>query len=188
MTRFTSAAEIVANAFSDSWELRSNPKLRVDLPNAVFVAADYFACDLGEFKGMDAADPEAYAWEFAAEVMLALGLDTVDKINDRGAEIAAARWKAAKAREAARDLAQAEFSYHVSGLNAKGVELMDTGFCSDMGLYASMDTLEEAEAWAARQFETDARVFSVSVTIYKRTPATVGWRFHKGVKTIHRPA
>ena len=77
MTRFTSAAEIVANAFSDDWKLRSNPRLRVDLPNAVFVAADYFACDLAEFKGMDAADPEGYAWEFAAEVLLALGLDTV---------------------------------------------------------------------------------------------------------------
>lgn len=187
MTRFTSAAEIVANAFSDDWALRSNPRLRVDLPNAVFVAADYFSCDLGEFKGMDAADPEAYAWEFAAEVMLALGLDTVDKINARGDEIARARWAASKAREAERDLAASEFHYHVSAWDSKGAELMDTGFCSDMGLYASMETLEEAEAWAARQFATDARVFYVNVTIYRRSPSTTGWRFHRGVKTIHRP-
>ena len=75
----------------------------------------------------------------------------------------------------------------MSGWDARGVELMDTGFCSDMGLYASMETLEEAEAWAARQFETDARVFYVNVTIYRRSPSASGWRFHKGVKTIHRP-
>lgn len=185
---FTTAAEIVSNAFSDDWTLRCNPRLRVDLPNAVFVAADYFSCDMAEFKGLESGDPDGYGWMFTAEVMLALGLDTVDKINARGAELAEARWKAHKAREAERELAEAEFCYHVSGQDARGAELMDTGFCSDMGLYASMGTLEEAGAWAARQFATDARVHSVSVTIYKRTASTVGWRFHEGVKTIDRPA
>jgi hypothetical protein len=182
MTTFSTAAEIVAHSFSNDWALRMQE--RADLAEAVFVAADYFGVHFSEFRGLDGGDPEMFAWHFTAEVLLAMGLDTPQKINARGRALADQRWAAAKAREAERELAQAEFCYHVSGQDGRGAELMDTGFCSDMGLYASMDTLEEAEAWAARQFATDARVQSVAVTIYKRTPSTVGWRFHEGVKTI----
>lgn len=179
---FTTAAEIVAHAFDNTAVRRRDE--RIDMPSVVLAAVRRRDCPLDVFRGPDGV----YLWEQAAQVMLDMGLNTTAAINAHCDALEKVRRKEWAARAEADDLAQAEYDYHVKGCDAAGVELMDTGLVSDMGMYASMSTLEAAHEWAASAFARDARVAQVQVSIYRRTPRSVGWVFHKGLTTIHRPA
>lgn len=157
---------------------------RLDLAHLVYVAADAIGYPVADFADADGN----YIWELAADIAVYGGYTTVDAVNRRGKELADARWAASKKREAAEDLAESEYDFHVQAYGRDGQGLMDTAPFSDMGMYASMKTEAEADAWAANAFATDARVHSVGVSIYRRSWRTVSWVFHRGVKTIHRPA
>lgn len=185
-TTFTTPAEIVANAFSNDWALSVRKNAKVDMGRAGIAMADWYGVNVAQL--VDEKSPEGYYdWEFIAESLLAKGLDTAEAINGYGDEVAERLWNAAKEREAARELAESQYDYHVQAYGARGEYLMDTGFCADMGMYASMRTEAEADAWATNAFTTDARVHSVGVTIHRRSSRTVSWVFHSSVKTIERP-
>lgn len=186
-TTFTTPAEIITNAFSNDLALSFRKNTKVDMGRAGIAVADWYGVKVAQL--VDEKSPEGlYDWEFIAESLLANGLDTVEAINGFGDEVAERLWKAAKAREAERELAESEYDFHVQAYGARGEYLMDTGFCSDMGMYASMRTEAEADAWAANAFATDPRVHSVGVTIQRRSSRTVCWVFHSSVKTIERPS
>lgn len=75
--------------------------------------------------------------------------------------------------------------FHADGLDARGHNLPDRTWGWDMPILGDFATLEEARAWAARIFLTDARVMVVVITAMISKPYGT-WKYAGTVERIER--